>query len=76
MARAWQCDACGKFVQNAYRDVRITVVAASKSFDIDVAFPMDLCKECCIESLGNLRNAENSKCVWKPLTEDEDNQND
>ena len=72
MARAYQCDACGKFVRNAYREVRIPVVMASKSFGVDVAFTMDLCKECCIKSLGKLHKAENSKCIWKPLTEDED----
>ena len=73
MAKAYQCDACAKFVRNAYRDVRITVVVASKSFSVHVTFPMDLCKECCIESLGKLGNAENSKYVWEPLTEDEEN---
>ena len=73
MARAYQCDACGKFVQNAYRDVRTTVAVASKSFSVYVGFSIDLCKECCIKSLGKLGNAENSKCIWNPLTEDEEN---
>ena len=72
MAKAYQCDACAKFVRNAYRDVRITVVVASKSFSVDVTFHLDLCKECCIESLGKLYNAENSKYVWLSLTGDED----
>ena len=61
MAKAYQCDACAKFVRNAYRDVRITVAVASKSFSVHVTFPMDLCKECCIAALGKLGNVENSK---------------